>query len=90
MVTVAPEILDTCLSKGFPIMVLFVILSGLSGVISSRLPETLQKTPPDEIEELRLNPEVDRSSILTGDSMIKIKTAKTKSTDYSASDDLEE
>jgi hypothetical protein len=54
MVTVAPEILDTCISKGFPVMVLFVILSGLSGLLSSRLPETLQKTPPDEIEELRL------------------------------------
>jgi len=50
MVTVAPEILDVCLSKGFPVMILFVILSGLSGVISSRLPETLKQTPPDEIE----------------------------------------
>jgi hypothetical protein len=53
MVTVAPEILDVCISKGFPVMVLFVVLSGLSGVISNRLPETLQKTPADEIEELR-------------------------------------
>lgn len=38
MVTVAPQIIDLCISSEFPIMILFAILSGLSGLFSSRLP----------------------------------------------------
>ena len=38
MVTVAPEIIQACISGGFPIMILFAVLSGISIFLSSRLP----------------------------------------------------
>lgn len=37
MVTVAPIIIGSCMSKGFPIMIIFAVLSGLSIVLSTRL-----------------------------------------------------
>lgn len=49
MVTIAPEIIDGCIHAGFPIMILFAVLSGLSALCSWKLPETLNKTPPDVI-----------------------------------------
>ena len=52
-VTVAPIIIDTCINSGFPIMIIFAILSAVSGFFSSRLPETLGSEPHDEIKELR-------------------------------------
>jgi len=50
MVTVAPEIIDSCIEGGFPIMILFAVLSIFCVFFSYRLPETFQKTPPDVIE----------------------------------------
>jgi len=37
MVTVAPEIIDGCIQGGFPIMVMFAILSGVSVLCSYKL-----------------------------------------------------
>lgn len=53
MVTVAPQIINACISSGFPIMIIFAVLSGVSGFFSRILPDTLGKPPHDEIEELR-------------------------------------
>lgn len=50
MVTVAPEIIDACIEHGFPIMIIFSILSACSCFFSYKLPETFKKTPPDVIE----------------------------------------
>ena len=55
VVTVAPEIIDGCIQGGFPIMILFAILSGISMICSWKLPETLNITPPEIIQELREN-----------------------------------
>ena len=38
MVTVAPTIIDLCITNGFPIMILFAVLSAISGVFSGQLP----------------------------------------------------
>ena len=53
MVTLAPIIIQSCIHSGFPIMILFAILSALSGLCSTRLPEMLGAPPHDEIKELR-------------------------------------
>lgn len=52
MVTTAPEIIDSCIHSGFPIMILFAILSAFSAGCSYKLPETLHKVPPDVVAEL--------------------------------------
>jgi hypothetical protein len=49
MVTIAPEIIDGCIHGGFPIMIIFAILSAFSAICSYKLPETLHKTPADVI-----------------------------------------
>ena len=38
MVTIAPIIIELCISGGFPVMIIFAVLSGVSGFLSSRLP----------------------------------------------------
>lgn len=53
MATVIPQIIGACESGSFPIMIIFAILSALSGVVSYRLPETYERTPSDVIQELR-------------------------------------
>ena len=53
MVTVAPIIINVCITGGFPIMIIFAILSGVSGFLSSRLSQTFGLIPPDEIKELK-------------------------------------
>ena len=53
MVTLAPIIIEECISGGFPIMIIFATLSGVSIFISYKLPETLGVPPEDEIKELR-------------------------------------
>jgi hypothetical protein len=53
MVTVASFIISGCIDSGFPIMIIFAVLSALSAFFSSLLPETLHAEPHDEIEELR-------------------------------------
>lgn len=62
MVTIAPEIIDGCIHSGFPIMILFAILSALSAAFSYKLPETLHKIPPDVVKELLEDP---KASMIT-------------------------
>jgi hypothetical protein len=50
MATVIPQIIDVCESNNFPIMIIFAILSALSGVVSIKLPETYKKTPSDVVQ----------------------------------------
>jgi hypothetical protein len=38
MVTIAPEIIDACISSGFPVMILFTVLSAISAFFSKKLP----------------------------------------------------
>ena len=45
-------IIDGCEDSGFSVMIVFCIFAALSMVVSSRLPETFGKTPPDFIKEL--------------------------------------
>ena len=37
-VTLAPIIIQLCIDGGFPIMIIFAVLSAVSGFLSSRLP----------------------------------------------------
>jgi hypothetical protein len=48
-----PGILHMCLNSGFPIMLLFGLMAGLSVVCSWALPETYGRRPAEVIEELR-------------------------------------
>lgn len=86
VVTIAPEIIDACISGGFPIMILFAVLSGLSALCSYKLPETFQKTPPDVIQELRIA--ISNPSLITNPedsvSYLKDPLLKEKSTNYSS------
>jgi hypothetical protein len=52
VISFSDYIIDTCENHGFPIMIVFCILAGVSIVVSARLPETFQITAPDFIEEL--------------------------------------
>jgi hypothetical protein len=91
MVTIAPEIIDACIGSGFPVMILFTVLSALSAVCSRKLPETLHRVPSDVIEELR----VDSSSIITnpetdsGLGEVLLKKNGKSSTQYSSEPDLD-
>ena len=46
-ITIAPVFIQLCLNSGFPIMIVFGALSLISGLLSSRLPETLGAPPHD-------------------------------------------
>jgi MFS family permease len=82
MVTVAPELIDSCIQGGFPVMILFAVLSAASCFFSYKLPETFQKTPPDVVEELRdgFNEE---ASLLEADGFNDPQLKDGKSTNYS-------
>jgi MFS transporter, putative metabolite:H+ symporter len=87
MVTIAPEIIDGCIHSGFPIMILFAVLSALSAACSYKLPETLHKVPADVVEELRASP---FASMMTNpedpsDGLKEILLKGGKSTNYSSS-----
>lgn len=91
MVTIAPEIIDACIGSGFPVMILFTVLSAFSAACSRKLPETLHRVPSDVIEELR----VDSSSIISnpetdsGLGEILLKKNGKSSTQYSSEPDLD-
>ena len=52
LVTFLPLIIDACIDSGFPIMLLFAIVSAASIVLSKFFPESYGKAPPEVIEEL--------------------------------------
>jgi hypothetical protein len=91
MVTIAPELIDGCISSGFPIMVLFAILSAFSAACSYKLPETLHKVPADLVEELRADA---KASMLTnpeeGLKEVLLKKGGKSSTQYSSEPDVDE
>lgn len=90
MVTIAPEVIDGCISSGFPIMIIFAILSAFSAVCSYKLPETLHQVPADVVEELRTdrkagmltNPEEGLKDVL-------LKKGGKSSTQYSSEPDVD-
>ena len=53
MVMSTPAIITWCVTSGFPLMLLFGALAGLSAWCSYILPESLGKRPAEVIEELR-------------------------------------
>ena len=53
VVVFIPLIIDACIDSGFPIMLLFAIVSAASIAMSRVFPETFGKAPPEIIEELR-------------------------------------
>lgn len=90
MVTVAPELIDGCISSGFPIMILFAILSAFSAACSYKLPETLHKVPADVVEELRTDA---KASLLTNPEEalkeVLLKKGGKSSTQYSSEPDAD-
>ena len=52
LVALIPFIIDACLDSGFPVMLLFVIVSAVSIVLSRLFPESYGKVPPEIIKEL--------------------------------------
>ena len=53
IVTAASFIIDSSIHAGFPVMIIFAVLSALSMVIFWKMPETYGCPLPDIIEELK-------------------------------------
>jgi hypothetical protein len=54
MVTGSSFIIDICIKSGFPIMIIFTVMSFLSLLCSYNLPETFGNVPSDIIDELKI------------------------------------